>query len=465
MNRVKKKILSNGILSLLITISILAVLVFASSPAQAVTITVTQPPSGTLGSPYTFTVEIDVENSDLLPLRSVDLQIYNAASPSTYRLSCTNLPLQTTIVPKHYTGAFGVVDVSATTGSGWGYGYGYRYGYGYGYQTGIWDTHPFGYGYGYGYGYNGYVGPTSIIYTVTWTPPTNWPTGTYNIKVLVYGNGGGTALTHPDTVSFELNARSGGGGGGGGGGGATGVTSLRQFITMEGRITENVTAESLDHKVKIFIPKGTIAKNRVGAALYTISIKEETEPPEPLIGAKKISLCYDIGLDGATFEPPITLTFTYDPDEVTEGEVPVIHHWDPDANDGEGGWVPFEGCVVENGTITVEIDHFTPFAVLTVTAPTPAPAPEPEPTPAPTPEPEPVPAPEPEPVPTPEPEPTPAPKPEPKPEPAPEVTAPVEEVPEEPTTNWGLIGGLIAAAIVVIGLLVYFFWWRRRYAL
>ena len=45
----------------------------------------------------------------------------------------------------------------------------------------------------------------------------------------------------------------------------------------------------------------------------------------------------------------------------------------------------------------------------------------------------------------------------------PEIPETVGILPEEPSTNWGLIGGIIAAVVVVIGLAAgYFFWWRKR---
>ena len=47
--------------------------------------------------------------------------------------------------------------------------------------------------------------------------------------------------------------------------------------------------------------------------------------------------------------------------------------------------------------------------------------------------------------------------------PPPPTPAPVEALPVEPPTNWGLIGGIIAGCVVVAaGLLVYFFVWRKR---
>jgi hypothetical protein len=41
----------------------------------------------------------------------------------------------------------------------------------------------------------------------------------------------------------------------------------------------------------------------------------------------------------------------------------------------------------------------------------------------------------------------------------------VTEIPEETTTNWGvIIVGIIATVVVMVGLLSYFLWQRRRTA-
>lgn len=205
MSKIKQLIARKEVLSLLITTLVILTLFFASSPTvRAVSIDFTSlPTSGTLGSTYSFTVKVDVENTDLLPVQSVNLEIYNVASPSTYTATCTNLPMVT--ANKSYTNTQtggGALSISASTAANWGGASGVtRYGYGYGYQLG-WGTYSFGTDYGYGYGSGSYVGSTSITYSVTWTPPTSWPAGTYEILILVYGNGGGTAFTTTVRPSF-----------------------------------------------------------------------------------------------------------------------------------------------------------------------------------------------------------------------------------------------------------------------
>ena len=85
MSKMKQLIARKEVLSLLITILVILNLFFASSPTvRAVSIAFTSvPTSGTLGSTYLFTVKVDVENTDLLPVQSVNLEIYNAGFHST----------------------------------------------------------------------------------------------------------------------------------------------------------------------------------------------------------------------------------------------------------------------------------------------------------------------------------------------------------------------------------------------
>ena len=106
---------------------------------------------------------------------------------------------------------------------------------------------------------------------------------------------------------------------------------------------------------------------------------EAKEPPAPPVDASTVGLTYDLGPDGATFDPAITLTFTYDPDEIPEGvneEDLVIAIWDEDA----GEWVELEDCTVDtvNNIISAPVSHFSRYTVI---APIPPPPPLPPPPP------------------------------------------------------------------------------------
>ena len=193
--------------------------------------------------------------------------------------------------------------------------------------------------------------------------------GTHSVTVTVSDKKGNQASR---SWSFSVTTDDGGssgGGGGGGGGGAAGLTSVTDSITEQGRFTEKVTAKSEDRKVELTIPKNTIGKKRGGALLSSISIKEKENPPDPPEESNVVGLVYDIEPDGATFDPPISLTFEYSASEIPDGvaeENLVLAYWDNTAKE----WVELEGTVdPANNTITAQISHFTDFATLAYTRP------------------------------------------------------------------------------------------------
>jgi hypothetical protein len=108
-------------------------------------------------------------------------------------------------------------------------------------------------------------------------------------------------------------------------------------------------------------------------------------PPEPA-GAKIIGCVYDYKPTGATFSPPITLTLNYDPGKVPAGfdeSKLVIAFY----NTATSKWEVVPGSVVDTAkhTVTVQISHFTMFAVYAAApavTPTPTVSPTPTPTPA-----------------------------------------------------------------------------------
>ncbi|MBA7666249.1 hypothetical protein ES703_74328 [subsurface metagenome] len=361
-----------------ITVSIVLVLAIAASlwftaPARAVNISFPSPPgSGTLGSSLTFTVKVDIENADILPIDHINLEIYNVADASK-KATLENLPLGDSPEQSHPIkegSGSGSARVSATTGAGWGYASGSRYGYGYEYQSG-WGYYDLGTGttYGYGYGYSPFTLATSITYTIKWTPPSasDWE-GTYKVKVMVWGDSS-QAFTTPTEPSFTLSAEEEE---------APapppppepGVTKVSDYVDENGVFTEEVTAESEDGNVELTIDEGITGLTEDGEPLSEISIIPMEEPPAPPEDSNIISLTYDLGPDKATFDPPITITLTYDPDEIPEGvneEDLVIAMWDEDA----GEWVILEGCIVDTiaHTVTAPLSHFTTFTIIAYTRP------------------------------------------------------------------------------------------------
>lgn len=210
------------------------------------------------------------------------------------------------------------------------------------------------------------------------TAAANWTSSDTNVAVVDDGlaiilTTGTTTITaeyEDKTDNATLTVTSApppAGGGGGGGGGSTGTTSLTEYITGEGRFVVEATAESADGKVKIYIPKDTVGKNRNGVRLNFVSIKPVTAtgPPE---GATFVCLTYDIGPSGSTFYPPVYLTFYYSGADVPVGfaeeELAIVYEQD-------GQWIELGGCTVDpsQNMITGLINHMTIFTVMARTTP------------------------------------------------------------------------------------------------
>lgn len=190
-----------------LVLAVAASLLFVS-PVRALTIDISDPSPTTLGRDISFNVTVSIEDTELLPIQSVNLYIYKSDDRDNYEVACTDLPLGDG--SKSYTSAEtggGAVSITADAESTWGYGYGYGYatwgGYGYYFFP------PGGYGYGYGYG----GGATSITYAVTWSSPSSWLSGGYKIETKITAD----STTFTKTKSFTLSraARRGGGVGAG----------------------------------------------------------------------------------------------------------------------------------------------------------------------------------------------------------------------------------------------------------
>jgi hypothetical protein len=141
------------------------------------------------------------------------------------------------------------------------------------------------------------------------------------------------------------------------------------------------------------VGQGTTALTATGGPLQSISVTEVCfgYPPAPA-GAKIIGCVYDYKPDGATFNPPITLTLKYDqgllPAGFDESKLVIAFY-----NTATSKWEVVSGSAVDTAknTITVQISHFTMFAVYAAApAVTPTPVVTPKPTVAPTPTPTPA---------------------------------------------------------------------------
>jgi len=239
-----------------------------------------------------------------------------------------------------------------------------------------------------------------------------------------------------------------------------GSTDIRGAATTAGRFIQDTDAYSVDNQAGIHIPSGTIGLDKNLQPLTYLSIKKVTPAPDPPEGYLTIGNSYDFGPSGSTFDPPITISFTFDPNTLP-ANVDVstlklaIYVTDPVT--GIGHWTTLTNIHIVGNKITGDTDHFTIFDIIapnpvppttTTQAQTTTPAPTSTTTPAPT---------------------------------STTTLAPTSTTTLAPTstttpsatptaaatstpTNWGLIGGLIAAALVIVLLSVYFLRWRKHSA-
>jgi hypothetical protein len=164
------------------------------------------------------------------------------------------------------------------------------------------------------------------------------------------------------------------------------------------------------------------------------------ERPAPPANGNIIGLVYNMGPQGAKFNPLMRLTFIYDDAAILAGIAEkdlVLAYWDGVAKK----WVNLESIVVDTAAnrVTGTATHFTPFALIGYppATPTPTPTPTPMPTPAPTPTPT-TPTPVPSPVTTQAPIPTPTPTPTPTP-----ASSPA-------SFSWWIIAAIVGGVVVVV---------------
>ena len=353
----------------LILVTVIGTSLWFASPTKALEVSFPTLPSGTVGSSHSFSVKVDITGIEHVPIQSITLEIFNVSDTSKIA-TCSALPLTdggSASYSNTDTGGGGTVEITASSPThNWTYtsdtGYAIWKGMGY----------SFGTTYGYGYG----SAAASITYTGTWTSPSSWPVGNYQITASILATSATETETFIETSSsFSLTSAA-----------AEGVglsiapeepalvpagtLDLAKVVNYRGEFTEEVTGESEDGKIELSIEEGTIGLTKEGTPIKEISITWEPEPPIPPADINVIGFSYDLEPDGATFDPPIDVTFTYDPADIPEGVAEAdlaVAFWDEDA----GEWVVLEDFTVDpaSNTITASVSHFTYFNVIALGKP------------------------------------------------------------------------------------------------
>jgi hypothetical protein len=143
-----------------------------------------------------------------------------------------------------------------------------------------------------------------------------------------------------------------------------GVVNVSPMVNSQGIFTQSVTLTSADGLVSLSIPSGTMGPTANGTLLEQISILPVTSPPAPPPGGDFIGLAYDFEPSGATFNPSISMKFTYNPANipsgVSENSLVVTFY-----STSTGQWVAVPAVVDSvSYTITAQVSHFTIYSVM-----------------------------------------------------------------------------------------------------
>jgi hypothetical protein len=214
-------------------------------------------------------------------------------------------------------------------------------------------------------------------------------------------------------------------------------------IDSNGIIKNAAKLKTTDGKITLDITAGTKALNSSRSALSQLTAAVMASPPAAPTGNALI-MAYTFGQEGATFDPPLTLSMSYDPtrlpQNVSEKDLYI-------ALVSGTQLQPLQSTVdTQAKSVAVKVAGFSSYALLgKVTAPPPVQTTTPPPPP---------------PVQTTTP-PPPPPVQTTTPPPPTQTTTPPPVKPEEKGPPWGVIGGGIGGAIVVGGLAAWLL--RRRW--
>jgi len=136
------------------------------------------------------------------------------------------------------------------------------------------------------------------------------------------------------------------------------------LLDNEGRLTVSATLTSSDGTVILSIDKGTWLLDKDGKPLSSILVKTEQELLPLTDDAYIVGIVYSLEPQDATFNAPLKLTLSYDPQEipedVREDDVYIAPY---DENTGWGSY-SYKRVDTEKHRVTTQIERLTRYAVL-----------------------------------------------------------------------------------------------------
>jgi len=135
------------------------------------------------------------------------------------------------------------------------------------------------------------------------------------------------------------------------------------LVDSLGRLKTNVELSSADGTISLSLKEGTIVLDKDGKPLQFIQIVTDPTLPPPPEDAYVVGAVYDFAPRRATFDPPLKLTFSYEPGELPEGvresDVYIACY-----QDSKWDKVPYKQVEAEKHRVTTQVNYFAKYAVL-----------------------------------------------------------------------------------------------------
>ncbi|MBB3071125.1 hypothetical protein FHS14_004132 [Paenibacillus baekrokdamisoli] len=179
-------------------------------------------------------------------------------------------------------------------------------------------------------------------------------------KVIVTAQNGITKVTYTVTVNAAPSS--------GGGGGSTTpsdekVTSNNGNLTLPAGKTGEV---SWKDAITISIPAGATDKE-LKLTIESVLDTQKLLTNKEVLASPVFEILKNFS---ENFSKPVTLTFSYNPASLKNNQIPVVFYYD----EAKKEWVEVVGGKVNGNHITVEVNHFTKYAVFAVNQVTDVPA-------------------------------------------------------------------------------------------
>lgn len=130
--------------------------------------------------------------------------------------------------------------------------------------------------------------------------------------------------------------------------------------------------DSEDNRLQLLFPVGTIVRDKDSAPLSGIEMAIAAVPPSLPPEADIVGRLYELGPHGTTFDNPVTLNLSFDPDEVPEGVYEddlALGYYDDEYNQ----WQVLPSSVnLTSHTVSTRVDHLSTFTVIAPLPPVPA---------------------------------------------------------------------------------------------